>query len=186
MGIINSLIEIDKQLFTFLNSLHTPLMDSVMTAVSNKFTFIPLYLIFIYTIFKTTRKKWIVLFSLLFIVGLTDITASQLAKPYFKRLRPCHDTSLKDVHIVNNHCGKQYGYFSSHASITYGIALFMGLLYQNKKKRFLLYLLLLWGSLVAYSRIYLGVHFPLDVITGAICGCVFSSLIFMLLKPKAI
>lgn len=186
MGVIESVIEIDKHLFTYLNSLHSPFMDSVMSAISNKFTFIPLYLIFIYTIFKSTKKKWIVLLSLLLIVAITDITASQLAKPYFERLRPCHDPSLTSVHTVDNHCGKKYGYFSSHASITFGIALFMGLLYKEKKKKMILYFLMLWAFIVAYSRIYLGVHFPLDVLTGTICGCTVSYLIFKVLKPKVI
>lgn len=181
MGIINTIIEFDKSLFSFLNGIHSPLWDNIMTILSGKFTFIPLYLLFIYYILKKSSKKWIVLIGILLSVAINDICASQIAKPTIQRLRPCHDTTLSSVHTVDNHCGKQYGFFSSHAANTFGIAFFMAAAFFRKNNTALV-LLVSWGTIVSYSRIYLGVHFPLDIISGCLCGLVVSSTIVYLLK----
>lgn len=189
MGLIEKTIQFDKALFSFLNGMHTPLMDIVMSIISNKYTLIPVYLFFIFSILKYSSKKWIVLTAVVAMIGLADICASQIAKPTFKRLRPCHDTTLTTVHTVNNHCGKQYGYFSSHASTMFALAGFMSLYFRDKKfkNKSIHTALFSAAAIIAYSRVYLGVHFPLDVLTGALCGLLIAYFSFYsLLKIKAI
>ena len=162
--------------------------DTTMFLISHKFTFIPLYLYFIHFIFKYTKKKFVVLIAVVLMVALTDVCASQIAKPYFQRLRPCHDTTLEMVHTVNNICGKQYGFFSSHASNIFGLASFFFFIMNYKKiNKHHSWLLLAWATIVGYSRIYLGVHFPLDVLTGFLCGVILARInYFFLEKIKAI
>lgn len=188
MGLIELLLKLDRALFLFLNGLHNPFGDWVMFLISNKFVWIPLYLYFIYFIFKHTHKKIIVLATVITMVIVTDVCASQIAKPTFERLRPCHDSSLEKVHTVNNKCGKQYGFFSSHASNSFGLATLFFLLIKSKKNNSkFLWLLYVWAIATGYSRIYLGVHFPLDVITGFLCGFIVAKVTYFgLVKLKAI
>lgn len=188
MGLIETILNFDRQIFLFLNGLHSITWDWIMFMISNKFVWIPLYAYFVYFIFTRTQKKILVLITVIAMVAITDICASQIAKPTFERLRPCHDSSLENVHTVNNKCGKQYGFFSSHASNVFGLATFFFLLFKSKNtKKNYLWLLYLWAFATGYSRIYLGVHFPLDVITGFVCGFLVAKLAFFtLIKLKAI
>lgn len=188
MGLIEVLINLDKKAFLFLNGIYSPFGDWVMYLVSNKFIWIPLYAYFVYFIFKHTHKKVIVLATVILMVIITDVCASQLAKPTFERLRPCHDKTLEQVHTVNNKCGKQYGFFSSHASNVFGLATLFFLLMKSKNRtNNYTWFLYIWAIITGYSRIYLGVHFPLDVITGFLCGFIVARLAFTLLvKLKAI
>ena len=95
-------------------------------------------------------------------------------KNYFQRLRPCHEPTLEGlVHLVNNKCGGKFGFVSSHASNHFALAVFLSILYKNTYKYFPL-LIFLWAAIIAYSRIYLGVHYPGDVIGGAISGILFG------------
>lgn len=146
------------------------LFDAIMYVVSGKFTWVPLYLFFIVTFIKLTKKWVLTLLIAVVLVILADIGASQLAKPNFQRLRPCHDTSIENVHTVDGHCGKAYGFFSSHAAISSALAMFMWLIFYQFGYRKAYLLLPAWALLTSYSRVYLGVHFPLDVITGIIYG----------------
>jgi len=96
------------------------------------------------------------------------------------RLRPCHEPALEGlVHIVNGKCGGKYGFISSHAANTFGIAM---MLLMWVKRRWFGVILMVWAALVSYSRIYLGVHYPGDVIGGAIWGVLCGWLMFLLFK----
>ena len=98
------------------------------------------------------------------------------------RLRPCHNLEIANlVHIVNDHCGGQYGFVSSHATNTFALAVFVGLLVKQKVS-WLSPALIVWAAIVSYSRIYLGVHYPGDVICGAILGAIIGKFVFMLLN----
>lgn len=174
----------DTDLFLLLNSLHCVVMDYVMWIVSNKYTSVPLYLLLLYWLYRKypERKSQILL---LIAVGLTILLADQISstilKPMFQRLRPTHSSDLIDlVHTVNGYRGGKYGFVSSHAANTFAIAIFVSRLLRNRN---ISVLLCAWAVIVSYSRIYLGVHYPLDILCGAIVGlCCGYFMVFLFQK----
>ncbi|QXP52092.1 phosphatase PAP2 family protein [Cellulophaga sp. HaHa_2_1] len=178
---LEELLQYDKNLFLFLNHLGTTNWDAFWLFITNKLSSIPLYLVLAFLFYKSygLKKTLILLVVVALMITATDQVAN-LFKYGFKRLRPCHDEEIGHlVRLVKKSCGGQYGYFSAHASNSFAIALFLGQLLKEKFK-FIGYLLLFWAFLVAYSRIYIGVHFPLDVLTGGVIGFIFSWLFIKL------
>lgn len=175
---LESLKQLDTNVFLFLNDLHSPFWDHIMYFASGRFGWIPLYAFIIFLIIQKYRVKSIayILAAILLIV-LSDQLSVHLFKNVFERLRPCHNPDIKDfVHLVHNHCGGKYGFVSSHAANTFALATFTGLM---MRKRWYTYTLLSWASLVSYSRVYLGVHYPGDIIAGALFGVCLGLLIFV-------
>jgi undecaprenyl-diphosphatase len=160
---------LDQQLFLFLNSLNSPFFDQVMYAISGKVIWAPLYLAILIWIGVKYKKRFpVILLFIILAVILADQGSVQLFKNVFHRLRPCYEPSLKDlVHLVNGKCGGLYGFVSSHATNSFNVAL-LSLLFI--KKRWYTISIIAWASVISYSRIYLGVHYPGDVICGAMLG----------------
>ncbi len=118
--------------------------------------------------------------GLLLLVG--DRTSVMLFKDVFERLRPCHNPELANlVHIINGKCGGQYGFLSSHATNSFALAIFTGLLFK-KHYKYMMVSMLIWAAVVSYSRVYVGVHFPADILCGAILGSVVGFGVFKLMK----
>ena len=170
---------LDQQLFLFLNSCYSPFWDKVMHAISGILIWIPLYLtILIYLGLKYRRKFIIILLFIILAATLADQLSVHLFKNVFHRLRPCHEPSLEGlVHLVNGQCGGLYGFVSSHAANSFNVAL-LSLLFI--RKRWFTILIILWALTVGYSRIYLGVHYPGDVICGSFQGALIGWGIFKL------
>jgi undecaprenyl-diphosphatase len=160
---------LDQQLFLFLNSHNSPFWDTVMYAISGRVIWAPLYLaILLYLVFTYKRKFLIIIPFIIIAVTLADQVSVQLFKDIFMRLRPCHEPSLTGmVHLVKGECGGLYGFVSSHASNSFNVAL-LSLMFI--KKRWYTICIIIWASVIGYSRIYLGVHYPGDVICGAMVG----------------
>lgn len=180
---LSYLNDIDTSLFLFLNSFHSDFWDVVFVWITGKWSWVPLYLFLV--VLVAFKFKWKALYVYMFIVLLifiADKTSVYLFKEMFERLRPSHNDDLADViYLVNDYRGGQYGFVSSHAANTFSLATFLGLLLR-KYYKIMFPFLLLWATLVAYSRIYLGVHYPGDILGGAALGGVVGVFVYLLLK----
>ena len=168
------LIELDTKAFLYLNSLHAREWDKIMWWISGDASWIPLYAILLILIIYRERPYRFI-FTILFLaimVALSD-QISVLIKNLAERPRPTHNTEIADmVHIVNNYRGGKYGFVSSHAANVFGVATFLSNQFKNYKWTLFL---LAWAAVVSYSRIYLGVHYPLDIICGALLGVIIGT-----------
>ena len=174
----------DKQAMIFLNNLGSSTFDPFWILVSEKWFWIPLYVIFLYFLYKNFNKKS--LFYILLFVALGITASDQIANIFkfgFERLRPCHDPSLEDL-LREVKCGGKFGFYSAHSSNSFFVATYLTILLGKKIKQ-LPYFLFVWAAIVAYSRVYLGMHFPGDIIIGAIMG-ILLALFFGTLAKKVI
>ena len=171
--------EIDTSVFLFLNGSDSDFWDRFMWFVSEKFTLVPLYAFFLFIIFRQYRvRAFYMMVGIFLVVLVADQSSVHLFKNVFERLRPCHEPSLEGlVHLVNDRCGGRYGFVSSHAANVFGVASFLFLIL---KTRWVAYIAVGWAIIVSYSRIYLGVHYPLDVVFGALLGIFIGWLIYQL------
>ena len=169
------ILKLDSKLFLYLNNLGTPEFDSFWTSLSKVEANILMYLFLICLFFyvQKIRPKFLNVFYLIFVIALMIIITDQganLFKDSFQRLRPCYNESIKDsLRLVKENCGGKYGFFSAHASNSFSLAIFFGLLFKNRI-RYIILITIVYASLISYSRIYLGVHFPIDIIIGSSFG----------------
>lgn len=171
------LIELDKQLFLYLNGMGVPFWDSFWLYLSKTLSFatIPIFLFLVFYLYLKFgyKKTAIAIITVSLLILFTD-QLSVFIKQGTQRLRPCYDNEIKDVmRMVRNYCGGRYSYFSAHAANSFALANFFSILFK-KETKVLGFILLIWALLVSYSRIYIGVHFPLDVLTGISVGVLFG------------
>lgn len=182
---MEELIQIDQKVFLYLNGLGTPIWDDFWIYLSRTLSFItiPIYFFILgytYRTFGWKKTAFILLLITLLLVSTEQL--SHAFKNSIGRLRPCHDDAIKELfRNVKNHCGGKFGYFSAHAANSSAFASFFGILFL-KKTKIIFFLLAPWSLLVSYSRIYLGVHFPLDVLTGLVFGVLLGWMFASFLK----
>lgn len=170
MSFISSLKELDTSLFLFCNGKHNSFFDVIMFWASHRYFWIPLYAFFLYLSYRHFNKKvWLVVLAAVLVIVLADQISVQAFKQVFLRYRPCHNLLLQSQIHLNDGCGGQYGFISSHAANTFALAMFLSLLFKGKMKYFTTSIFV-WAGFVSYSRIYNGVHYPADIVCGAIVG----------------
>lgn len=164
-----TLVSLDQSLFLFLNGLHTPFLDPVMYYGTRSSLWIPLYLLLAFLTIRKYRWNavWIILVTALMVTASDQL--SNLVKETVARPRPGHEPGLTGVHHVYGYAGGAYGFWSGHASTNLAVAVYMVMLLQ-RPFRFFPALMFGWAFFMAYTRIYLGVHYPGDILAGWIAG----------------
>ncbi len=169
----------DKTLFLFLNGIHSPASDKIWQLITNIPTWIPLYTALLIWIIAYYKKDsiWIIL-SIILVITISDQFTSGFMKPFFGRLRPCHDPDISPLTHVIDKCGGLYGFASGHSANSFGIATFIWFIFRQRFQW--VKLLFFWAAMVAISRIMVGVHYPLDIIIGGLIGFITGWLVFRL------
>jgi undecaprenyl-diphosphatase len=168
---------VDTTLFLWLNGQHSPVWDQIMWFISGKIQWVPFYLILIgYLIYKYRIKSIYIIIAIAIAVTLADQLAVKAFKEVFQRFRPSNDPEIRNlVHVINNYRGGSYGFVSNHAANTFALASFLSFLFYNK---IFTYSVFLWAIIVSYSRIYLGVHYPGDILCGALLGVLCGGVVY--------
>ncbi|PSR09902.1 MAG: phosphatase PAP2 family protein [Candidatus Arcticimaribacter sp.] len=172
---LDQLLEWDIALFLFLNGLGTSFFDPFWMLMTHKATNFAVYLVLLFWFYRFKGMKQ-TLFLLLSVGALILVTdqITNVFKNGFERLRPCHNLEVQDVmRLVKSGCGGLYSYFSGHASNSFALATYFSILFSARfpKLKFVLFLI---AACIAYSRVYVGVHFPLDIVSGAVFGTLWA------------
>ncbi|MCD8092427.1 MAG: phosphatase PAP2 family protein [Bacteroides sp.] len=181
MEVLNGMIEIDTDIFLSINQMHSTFFDHFMSTYSGKWAWIPMYAAIWYVMLRNFHWK----VTLLCMIGLAltitfaDQVCATLIRPYVERLRPSNlNNPLSEmVHIVNGRRGGRFGFPSCHAANSFGLAFFIFFLFR---KRWLTLFMMAWALLTCYSRVYLGVHYPGDLLVGTLVGLTGAYLIYRL------
>lgn len=181
---IERIEQLDRNLFLFLNGLHQDWLDPIMIGLSNPFFSLPVYFLVFYFIkikFGWKVTLWAIL-ALILVVILCDGISYRIFKQGFERYRPCYNLEIGDqVYLPTGSCGGKFSFVSGHATNFFGLATFWGMLLM-KRVKMILPVLLIWAGLIAYSRIYLGVHYPADIACGALLGIFLGWLVYRFFK----
>lgn len=171
---IEHIKQLDTDLFLWLNSFHNSFFDVFFYWITDRFFWVPFYLYLFFLVCKEYKTN---VWKILIVVILLIIASDQLSvfiKDNVQRYRPCHNLELqKSIHLVNGECGGQFGFVSSHAANSMALGLFLILSFV-KRIKWLTAFLVLFVVLVSYSRIYLGKHYPMDIIGGWVIGITIS------------
>ncbi len=176
MSLIHSINDLDKSLLLRLNSFHSPFFDGVMYLITNPKSWLPFVIVLLFAVFKRPWREWLFLVLAIVAVVILCDQGANVVKNFVERLRPSRDPSLMyDVHIVNGYRGGKFGFFSAHAANTFGLATLISLVFR---KRIISVTLFIWAALLSYSRIYIGVHFPFDILAGMAWGILAGTLVY--------
>lgn len=178
---LDQLLQYDTELFVYLNSLGSETWDGLWLVITNKWTFVPLYALILFLFYR--KFGWKSLLVLVVVVALMITFTDQITNIFkrgFERFRPCACDEIKDhIRFIADRCSSNRSFFSGHAANSMAAAVFGGLIFRPVYKN-AIFLLLFWAFLVAYSRIYVGVHFPLDIFCGMVFGAISGFIFFKL------
>lgn len=183
---IEFLESLDTKLLLAINGCNSPLFDNFFYYISQTLVSLPIYIFVIWNLFVLYKnmRGWIVLMAIILSVGLSDLISVNFFKEVFLRFRPSHNLLIQDsLHYVKNYKGGMYGFVSSHAANTFAFAIISSLFIRRKN---VIIILCVWASIVSYSRIYLGVHYPADVFVGACVGTTVSIVLYRLYVMYAV
>lgn len=177
LSFVEKLVEWDKSLFLVVNNeLTNPLFDIVMPFIRNGDHWMPLYLFLIVFMLINFKKKgwwWIVFFFCT--VALTDMTGTFVFKNNFERLRPCSDPAfMMQTRLLLDHCSGAYSFVSNHAANHFGMAAFFYITTRSFMQKWAA-IGFIWAALIAYAQVYVGVHYPMDVLAGSVLGLLFGT-----------
>ena len=178
---LDYLNDIDTDALLAVNGLHDAFQDAMWWMVSAKWSSLLLVLALVWILLHQNRRHALLVLAMLALAFLlADQVSSGLIKHMVERLRPTHDPSLGDaVHVVNGYRGGMYGFVSSHAANAFAAATFLSLVIRH---RIVMISLFTWGLLQCYSRVYLGVHYPGDILGGLIVGILVGWLVWCLMR----
>ncbi|MDR2928335.1 MAG: phosphatase PAP2 family protein [Cytophagaceae bacterium] len=178
---LNSLINFDKDLFLYLNGVHSPFWDNFFWIFTGTAVWIPFYITVVTALFVRHKKQGIwTLLAIIAVIVLCDQVSSSIFKDAFERLRPSHEPALEDVvRLLNGKKGGLYGFISSHAANSFGLATFTALLFR---KWYYSITVFAWAAINSYSRIYMGLHYPGDILGGLVAGILLGMLVYSLYK----
>ncbi len=180
---LETLQQLDVDVLVWINhSFKGNRMDAVMLFCSHKFTWIPWYALLLFLLYKSNPKRiWVNLILIACCIALADQLASGLLKPLVARLRPCNNPEVSmQLLLIKDVCGGSYGFVSSHAANVFALFFFFLLKNVFQSVKTMVYILLTWAVIVSLSRVYLGVHYPGDVLCGALVGILATTVIVWL------
>lgn len=162
---------IDTQLLLFFNGMHTPWLDSFMMMATGRFVWIPMYATILFILFRTFPRREAAIYTLAIVAAIVfaDQVCASLLRPFFERLRPSHpENPISEwIQIVDGYRGGRYGFPSCHGSNSFALATILALIIRSARfSRFIFF----WAILNSYTRLYLGVHYPGDILVGAVIG----------------
>ena len=177
------LSNIDSNLFLFLNGLRADWLDPIMVAITQMWLWLPIYLLLIYWAVKQYGKHcWWVFLTLCVVVLCSDQLSAHVCKPLFHRLRPCFNVDLQDfIYLPLGTAGGRFGFVSSHATNTFAVAAFLTPALSNNRP-WAGITLYLWAFITSYSRIYMGFHYPGDILFGALLGILIGWIIWKIFQ----
>lgn len=187
MNIITQLTNVDISVFTYLNSLGTETWDGFWNIITYKFTWIPFYAMLLYVIYRHSsfRTLFYYMLAIALLILIVDQTTSLWFKNVFQRPRPSHNIDIAGIIRITGGKGGKWGFISAHASNSFAVAIFLG--YHFKQIfRYSIVSFLLWAVFISYSRIYVGVHYPADLLGGALWGSLIASTMILLIEKGGI
>ncbi|TAJ13690.1 phosphatase PAP2 family protein [Marinilabiliaceae bacterium JC017] len=177
MSLLNTLLEFDKDLLLYLNSFHSPLWDNFFWIFTSTTIWIPFYAAVTYVIFRNHGiRGFVALVAIGVLILLCDQISTNIFKDGFERFRPSHNPEIKNIiHLINGKRGGNYGFVSSHATNSFGLAMFTALIFRRGWYTFFIFA---WAALNSYSRIYMGLHFPGDITGGLLLGLLLGKVVY--------